>query len=466
MRRLGFRAFCIFQQLIQRLNEILYLSRNRLLRKKKKKIRENHEKSITKSISVNNNKLAIVNDNFCNNPRQPDGVQTEDEEVERFEKMAGSVSQYSSARESLHSEYMAVPDRSLSPEISEYEITKSVQKSRSYLGDLPRLVVSSNRCIMSRKPSCPETGSRVPITFSWPSLEGQVSVHNPSIDSNTSNTGEAGARLTCGNKGGGGAGAGNIHRISSACDSGYSELDIYSTAGTLAAVQSEPGKTILRETSEANTERIKKTTSDNVIQNKLDISYMEELQIYFNLDKMFDKASHEENCFRELELSICSEGSKDGSCSEYSCSLPTKTSNLFCHQSSGDSFASANSNSVTTNNQAVISLAQLCSTNTIKNLHEHNVSKKYLKSLKNKQQASHLDKVIGKASMIPADHRRAILAREDSSRSLPITNQQQGSDDKEGSLSNMRRLSLPKVTQLGDDVILVEQSKRSREIFI
>ena len=46
------------------------------------------------------------------------------------------------------------------------------------------------------------------------------------------------------------------------------------------------------------------------------------------------------------------------------------------------------------------------------------------------------------------------------------TNQQQGSDDKEGSLSNMRRLSLPKVTQLGDDVILVEQSKRSREIFI
>ena len=82
-----------------------------MLRKKKKKISENnHEKTIATSIiSVNNNKLAMAEDNFSGNPQVRDlGTTEEDEEVERLDKVAGSVSQYSSARESLHSEYMAV----------------------------------------------------------------------------------------------------------------------------------------------------------------------------------------------------------------------------------------------------------------------------------------------------------------------------------------------------------------------
>ena len=103
------KLFATFQQLIRRLDEILYLSRNRLLRKKKKKISETHEKTITSSISVNNNKLAMADDNFSGNPQSRDLVVTEeDEEVARLDKLTGSVSQYSSARESLHSEYMAV----------------------------------------------------------------------------------------------------------------------------------------------------------------------------------------------------------------------------------------------------------------------------------------------------------------------------------------------------------------------
>ena len=103
------KLFATFQQLIRRLDEILYLSRNRLLRKKKKKkISENHEKTITSSISVNNNKLAMADDNFSGNPQSRDLVTEEDEEVARLDKLTGSVSQYSSARESLHSEYMAV----------------------------------------------------------------------------------------------------------------------------------------------------------------------------------------------------------------------------------------------------------------------------------------------------------------------------------------------------------------------
>ena len=77
-----------------------------LRKKKKKKISENHEKTITTSISVNNNKLALADDNFSGNPQSRD--LEEDEEVARLDKLTGSVSQYSSARESLHSEYMAV----------------------------------------------------------------------------------------------------------------------------------------------------------------------------------------------------------------------------------------------------------------------------------------------------------------------------------------------------------------------
>ena len=44
--------------------------------------------------------------------------------------------------------------------------------------DLPQLVVTTE--------SKTEGVTRVPITYSWPSLEGNVSVHNPSIDSNNS----------------------------------------------------------------------------------------------------------------------------------------------------------------------------------------------------------------------------------------------------------------------------------------
>ena len=282
-----------------------------MLRKRKKKISETQEKTISNSISVNNNKLNNSDDNFSSNPQQVRELGTvlteEDEEVEKLDKMTASMSQYSSARESLHSEYMAVPVRSLSPEIRDMgTMTKSssssggVQKSRSYLGDLPQLVVSNNRCFTSaRKPSDPDTGARVPVTFSWPSLEpqGQVSVHTPSLDSHTMME----APLVTGGGGLAGQGA-NIHRISSACDSGYSELDIYSTVTTGGAGEQA---------------RLKEASGDVNTEEKLDISYMEELQLYFNLDKMFDKATHEENCFRELDLSICSDESKDGSCSEY-----------------------------------------------------------------------------------------------------------------------------------------------------
>ena len=89
------------------MDEILYLSRKSLLRKKKKKIIESHEKTITNSISVNNRK---VNDNLSGNNESCLVIPAcEDDHVERCS--AGVESHYSSARESLSrsAEYIAVP---------------------------------------------------------------------------------------------------------------------------------------------------------------------------------------------------------------------------------------------------------------------------------------------------------------------------------------------------------------------
>ena len=319
--------------------------------------------------------------------------------------------------------------------------------SSSYIGDLPQLVVTSGDKI---RPG--HTDDRVPITYSWPSLEGHVSVHNPSIDSTNSNCGQDDqAEMKHQQKNVGLQN--NFHRISSACDSGYSEMDIYSTVGTILEATSLKENIVVRQNQEKKDQ---------------DSSYMEELQLYFNLDKMLDKTSHEDSCFKELDLSICSDDSKDCSCSEYSCSFPaqaTKPAAKLHNQSSVDSFASANSGSMTNSNinntnNTVMTLAQLFQTNSIKNLHDHNVSKKYLESMQNKH-ANNLDKLIENASMIPIKHFRSKVSREDSSRSLPTT-----TNNKDSLLSNNRRLSLPKVTQLNNEVIVLEQAQKSREIFI
>ena len=67
-------------------------------------------------------------------------------------------------------------------------------------------------------------------------------------------------------------------------------------------------------------------------------------------------------------------------------------------------------------------------------------------------------------------HTQAKFSRENSLRSLPITSQPEedkSEDSDEDTLSDLRRLSLPKVTQLGKDaVVIAEQSQNCREIFI
>ena len=82
-------------------------------------------------------------------------------------------------------------------------------------------------------------------------------------------------------------------------------------------------------------------------------------------------------------------------------------------------------------------------------MHQHNVSKKYLESLHSKQTAA--------ARAGPR------VARGDSSSSLPVRRK---SSSQEEEVDQARRRSLPRVTRLGGDVMLVEQSKQSREIFI
>ena len=84
---------------------------------------------------------------------------------------------------------------------------------------------------------------------------------------------------------------------------------------------------------------------------------------------------------------------------------------------------------------------------------QHNVSKKYLASLHSKQQTA--------AASTRAGPR---VARGDSSSSLPV--RRKSSSQEEEVRDQARRRSLPRVTRLGGDVMLVEQSKQSREIFI
>ena len=287
-------------------------------------------------------------------------------------------SHYSSARASLHSSYMAVPG----------------------------------------------SEARVPLTFSWPSLEagteaaqGEVSVHNPSTDTEATETQDTVQEGGLG----GGARARAGHMVSSGCDSGYSELDLCCSGPSLATQPPEPRPA----------------------------SYLEELRLYRNLETIFDTAaSHEDSCYHELELSDTE--SRDCSCSDYSCSLPA-TARAVPH-SSVESCVSGGGEHT---HPAVISLAQLLSSSTSARtaaaLHQHNVSKKYLASLHSKQQTA-------------AARAGPRVARGDSSSSLPVRRKSSGQEVEPG--DQARRRSLPRVTRAGGDVMLVEQSKQSREIFI
>ena len=328
----------ILQNLIKTSEEIIFLSKRKLLRVKRKKIVANSTKSSTTTTTV----ATATTTN----------ISPEDE--------CGCDSPSNSSRE-------------------------------SQTGDLP----------LEETESTGPPEARVPITFSWPSLE--VSVHNQEeiLDQRPDQFNvNVGLRN-------------HFNRISSACDSGYSELDISSTA-----------------TTENNTMNVVKEESLN----NCDKSYLDEFQLYFNLDKMLDRTSHEENCFKELSLSF-SPSEEEEACS--------------CSVSPAESLAlnlTTSDNSLTTR-PTVISIAQGFSTTstTITNIHHHHhVSNKYLESLP------------GKRSTKP---KRVIRA--DSSKSLPVM-----SVPKESLLNDLRRLSLPKVNQVTADVILVERTDKSREIFI
>ena len=236
---------------------------------------------------------------------------------------------------------------------------------------------------------------RVPITFSWPSLEveGHVNVHTKEETADPKHV-KVGLKH-------------NFHRISSACDSGYSETDICST---LTTGHENNAMNVVREIIDCKEE-----------EDGCDNSYLDELRLYFNLDKMLDRTSHEENCFKELDLSFSSEGSSHCSCSDLSLA---KT---------------AGSLSPLTNRQTVISIAQKFSANTVTSL------------------TSLQHSPVSRPPHLP-------ITRGDSSQSLPVSSSPSQTSD--CLLSGLRRLSLPKVNQVTAEVILVEQTAQSREIFI
>ena len=387
-----------FQQVTGVVDEILYLTRNKV----KKISDQTNSNKILKKTSENFSGV-IVRDAVDDNVR-----------CENVEEAPHAFIHHQ--QPPLH--YTSLQDRSCSPDPGD----SAVSQSSSYLGELPQLQVTTDRRrgadLVS---SVAENQRRVPITFSWPSLDQCVGqVHNPSVDSCNNEEDSDLAKPSSG------VVTSSVNRISSACDSGYSELDISNAAVSGQCLE-----------------------MNNILSDHLDKSdeaeagqYLSELQL-FHLDELFDRTTHEENCFRELDLSICSSSSDDSkdccSCSDNSSSLPTN----HVQQSSVDTFASG-STSLTNSNQAVMYLAQILSnkTNSIKNHHQHNVSKKHLESIE----------------------QRVRVTRGDSSSSLPVPDSiTSNNNEKHNVVSNgdlKRRPSLPKV------VAAPTSSKVSGEIFI
>ena len=82
-----------------------------MLRKKKKKIIQHHERLTSSKLNETCSGNVTI-------------VPAEDDEVEGLSKICASPSHYSSARESIQSaDYVQVPDRSLSPETTACQVT-------------------------------------------------------------------------------------------------------------------------------------------------------------------------------------------------------------------------------------------------------------------------------------------------------------------------------------------------------
>ena len=299
-----------------------------------------------------------------------------EEEEEGCEGVPISVSIYSGARDSMRSEYVSVPSRSPSAESSHYQVHVEHYSSQNEVGDLPETKLPE---IRTQKVKNGVIKNRVPITCSWPSIEGQVSVNTPSIGS----TQTAGSDI----KNSGYSEPYSNKRLSTACDSGYSELDICSVGNEYKEILPGIEEKFSQFSIEAKCiepiqfeEKSEKETQTVFLDNEPIFpscigTVLDDLELCFHLDKLVE-ISDEEKYFQEIEdKSSYSDYSRKCSCSE-SESLPAQ----LLKQSSFESFQSQPPLTQFTP-KPVTAAAQFNSLRTIQNFHTHNVSKKYLESL-------------------------------------------------------------------------------------
>jgi len=444
---------------------------------KKKKETHKTEKINISNSRPNNISLRITNNTIPNlgscdlKDQQVEQEEKYQEELEECEGVPISVSIYS-----MRSEYAIVPSRSPSTESAHSQIHVEPYSLQNETADLPKIVTTE---VPTQMKSNNVSKNRVPITCSWPSLDRQVSVNTPSIGSTQTNSYSEPY---------------NNKRLSANCDSGYSEMDICSVGNE--GRECLPGmKEKLSKFSQSGicvqppsfyenmSSKSYRETKPNISNDELIVSpcwaepVLQDLQLCFNLDHIVE-ISDEEKYFQEIaDISICSYDSKDGSSTEY---RPAQLLNELSIETSESQHPP-----VMFEQKPVIAPAQFSSLRTFNSFYTHNVSKKYLESLKRENfnslptlttdyqgeqdlypisVKSHTSFIEAKLPPIPPKLTQTQFSRGDSLKSLPIT------PFSRAVFPDLMKLSIPAANadpiDIPSEVILVEHSPRSKEIYI
>ena len=258
-----------------------------------------------------------------------------------------SFSMYGGVRDSMRSEYVAVASRSPSTDNSHSCLDAEQYFGGAEVDDIPEIIRTD-----TDDPKIPgDAKYKNILTCSWPSIAGQVSVHSPSTGS-TQTEGSEPTIITS-------------KRLSTNCDSGYSELDIRSVGR-----ERKDCSTVEEEKEFSNDAKYLKPSSfesvflpqiqRSIPRDYSDISLassvkpvLHDLELCYNLEKIVE-TTEEDKYLEEVEnISICSENSS-------SSGRPARTS--------GPS--------------RQCGLAQYSSVEIYRNMQQHNVSQKYAETMK------------------------------------------------------------------------------------
>ena len=221
-----------------------------------------------------------------------------------FERASISMSMYGEVRVSMRSEYVAVASRSPSTDNSHSCVDAEQYFGGTEVNDIPEIIRTD-----TDDPKIPgDAKYKNILTCSWPSIAGQVSVHSPSTGS-TQTEGSEPTIIT--NK-----------RLSTNCDSGYSELDIRS----VGRERKDCSTTVGEEKEFSNDANYLKPSSfesvflpqiqRSIPRDYSDISLassvkpvLNDLELCYNLGKIVE-TTEEDKYLEEVEnISICSERS-------------------------------------------------------------------------------------------------------------------------------------------------------------